>query len=189
MKTRFVEGVGNVGLSYFTPAEVAAMTGLGADLQRVWRRRDQLAAPAEGQIGIDAEEVAAVAVRHALTTFGFSPTDTLSISREAASQVLFYALLSDTGAADIRGPLKRIAEIAGQFEQDERIAMAISGITQPITHLWSAGPPAVEFANDAAAMLSEERYPVMLVIDLALMGHKLVRASTKPLFLIDVTSF
>ena len=60
--------------------------------------------------------------------------------------------------------------------------MAISGITRPISHLWSAGPPTLEFGDNVPAMLSKERYPVMLAIDLALMGHKLVRASTKPLF-------
>jgi hypothetical protein len=187
MDWKSVKGVGNVALNEFTPAEVAAMTGLGADLQRVWRRRGQLLAPSEGQAGIDAEEVAAVAVRYSLSKFGFSPSDTILISREAAPHVLFYALLSDSGAADVRGPLKRIAEMASRFDEDERVAMAISGVSEAVTHLCSVGPPKVGFANDAAKMLAEERYPELLSVDLALIGHKLINATTKPLFLIDVS--
>ena len=77
--------------------------------------------------------------------------------------------------------------MAERLDEGERVAMAISGISEAKTHLYSTAPPTVEFANEAAGMLSEERYPAMLVIDLALIGHRLVHASRKPLFLIDVS--
>jgi len=188
MDWRDIKGMGRVGLNDFSPGDVAAMTGLSTDLQRVWRRRGHLPARSESRASFDARDVAAIAVRHELARMGFSPPDTVEIGIKAAPLVLFYALLSGDGAADLRGGLKRLAEIAERFAQDEKVAKSISGVDHPYRYLWSSSPPMIEFVDDACAMLSADRFSAMLVLDLAVIGHQLVANSPKALFTIEVPS-
>ena len=186
MDWRDIDGVGRVALNHFSAKEVAAATGLSTELQRVWRRRGHLPACGEGRASFDSSEVAAIAIRHDLTRFGFAPSDTFEIGRLAAPIVLYFALLTSAGAAHLSGGFKRLAEISQQFSQDDKIAELISGVLQPRRYLWSDNPPALDFVDDAASNLSDEHYPAMLVIDLAVIGRRLVTDNPKPLFLIDV---
>lgn len=181
-----IDGVGRVALNHFSAKEVAAATGLSTELQRVWRRRGHLPSCGEGRASFDSNEVAAIAVRHDLTRFGFAPPETIEIGRLAGPIVLYFALLTSDGAANLSGGLKRIAEISQRFAQDDRIAELISGVQRPKRFIWSSNPPELDFVDDAASNLSEERFPVMLVLDLALIGQRLVTQNPKPLFLIDV---
>lgn len=186
MDWREIQGVGRVALGQFSPGEVASITGLSADLQRVWRRRGHLPARSGSHASFDARDVAAIAVRHDLTRMGFAPPDTVEIGRLSAPIVLYFALLSSDGAAHLQGGFKRIAEITQRLIDDETLAMLISEVRKPRRYVLITEPPAWEFVDDAAATLSEERFPAMLVLDLALIGQRLVTQNPKPLFLIDV---
>lgn len=95
-------------------------------------------------------------------------------------------MLCSDGAADLSGGFKKIAEIAQKFAQDVELALLISEVTEQRRYILSSDPPTVEFVDDAAAILSEERFPAMLVIDLAVVGRRLVTDNPKPLFLIDL---
>lgn len=117
---------------------------------------------------------------------GFAPPDTVEIGRLSAPIVLYFALLSSDGAAHLQGGFKRIAEITQRLTDDERLAMLISEVREPRHYVLITEPPAWEFVDDAAATLSEESFPAMLVLDLALIGQRLVTQNPKPLFLIDV---
>lgn len=186
MDWRDIEGAGRVAFNQFSPKEVAALTGLSTDLQRVWRRRGHLSVCEDARATFDASELAEIAVRYELTRFGFSPPDTKNIGQSAGPIVLYFALLTDVGAADLRGGLKRIAETAQRFSQDDEMARLISGVQDVPRFLRSIGPPKLELLHDACASLSREHSPAMLLIDLALIGQRLVRDNPKPLFLIDM---
>jgi len=186
MDWREIQGIGRVALGQFSPGEVAGITGLSADLQRVWRRRGHLPARTGSHASFDARDVAALAVRHDLARMGFAPPDTVEIGRLAAPIVLYFALLSSDGAAHLQGRFKRIAQITQRLTDDEKLAMVISEVRKPWRYVLITDPPAWEFVGDAAATLSEERFPAMLVLDLALIGQRLVIENPKPLFLIDV---
>lgn len=181
-----IDGVGRVALNHFSAKEVAAATGLSTELQRVWRRRGHLPSCGEGRASFDSNEVATIAVRHDLTRFGFSPPETIEIGRLSGPIVLYFALLTSAGAANLRGDLKRVADISQRFAQDDEMARIIARVQRPRRFLFSSHPPELDFVDDAAATLSEERFPAMLILDLALIGQRLVTQNTKPLFLIDV---
>lgn len=66
------------------------------------------------------------------------------------------------------------------------MARLISGVQDVPRYLRSIDPPKLELLHDVCASLSEEHSPAMLVIDLALIGQRLVRDNPKPLFLIDM---
>lgn len=186
MDWREIRGVGRVALGQFSPREVASMTGLSTELQRVWRRRGHLPARSGSHARFDARDVAAIAVRHDLTRMGFAPPDTVEIGRLSASIVLYFALLSSDGAAYFQGSFKRIAEITQRLVDDSEMAMLIAEVTEERRYILISDPPAWEFVDDAAAVLSDERYTAMLLLDLAMIGRRLIADNPKPLFLIDV---
>ncbi len=181
-----IAGVGRVTMSRFSAKEVDATTGLSTELQRVWRRRGHLPSCGEGRASFDSSEVAAIAVRHELTRFGFAPHETIEIGRLAGPLVLYFALLTSAGAVNLRGDLKLVAGLSQRFAQDDEIARRVAGVQCPRRFICSSHPPEIDFVDDASAILSEERFPAMLIVDLALIGQRLVTQNTKPLFLIDI---
>lgn len=186
MEWRNIDGVGRVAFNQLSPRELAQATGLSADLQRVWRRRGHLPVRNQSRAVFDAEDVAAIMVRYELSKLGVAPGDASLVSDVAAPILLYFVLLSSDFAFDIRGGLKRWAEIAEQFEEDDDIARRISGVSHAPRYLWSANLPEFQFVEDFAAILLAERYPAMLLLDLAVVGGNLAANSPKPLFLIDV---
>ena len=187
MDWKNIEGVGRVALNTFSPGELEAATGLTGDLQRVWRRRGHLPTRDAGRASFDAREVAAIAVRYELARLGIAPSDTLSIGQEAAPIVLYSALISNQGAAEVRGSFQRLAKVAKQFAEDDWIAAQISGGNAERRYIWTANPPKLKFVSDFISVLGEEQYAGMMLLDLTVMGIKLVEKAPKPLFLINVT--
>jgi hypothetical protein len=181
-----IEGVGRVAPNEFSPRELEIATGLTADLQRVWRRRGHLPARAASRASFDAYEVAAIAVRYELARRGIAPSETFPVGREAAPVVLYSALLSGHGAAELRGGFQRLAAVANEFSDNDRIAVLIAGTNAERRYLWTADPPAFSFVADIMSVIHEERFPGMIVIDLTVIGIELVAKAPKPLFLIDV---
>lgn len=64
----------------------------------------------------------------------------------------------------------------------------VTGVQDRRRYLWSAQPPQMELADDITPLLSIERYPAMLHLDLVVIGKRLAENSPKPLFLIDLKS-
>lgn len=181
-----VEGVGRVAFNAFSPGELEIATGLTADLQRVWRRRGHLPARDGGRASFDAREAAAIAVRLELARFGVSPSDTTSIGDDAAGTVLHSALLSRSRAAEVRGLFSEVARVAASFDDDDRLAGAVTGASGGGRYLWASSPSHLEFVDDIASMISEERFSAMLLLDLTVVGVRLADRAPKPLFIIDV---
>lgn len=181
-----VEGVGRVGFNAFSPSELEIATGLTADMQRVWRRRGHLPARDGGRASFDAREAAAIAVRLELARFGVPPSDTVDVGNRAAGAVLHSALLSRSHTAELRGPFAEVARVAKRLADDDRLADSITGSDGSGRYLWAGTPSKLEFIDDIATMISEERFAAMLVLDLTVIGVHLADQASKPLFIIDV---
>lgn len=181
-----VDGVGRVTLNTFSPGELEVATGLAADLQRVWRRRGHLPTRDGARASFDAREAAAIAVRLELARFGLPPSDTVDVSDRAAGAVLHSALLSRSRTAELRGPFSDVARVAKRLADDDRLADLITGSNGSGRYLWASSPSKLEFIDDFATMISEERFAAMLVLDLAVIGVHLADRASKPLFIIDV---
>lgn len=181
-----IEGIGRSAPNLFSPGELEAATGLTTDMQRVWRRRGHLRARAADEGDFTAFEVAVVAIRHELARFGVAPKDSLFASSLAAPIVLYHALLSCDGAAELKGGFQAIAAVAERFAEDDRLAATISGCESICRYLWSAAPPAFRLTPDFAMVLHEEQNAGLLVLDLQVVGINLVERAPKPLFLIEL---
>ena len=182
-----IDGVGRVAQNVFSPAELESATGLSVDMQRVWRRRGHIASNDGGRASFTAQEVAAVAVRQGLAKRGISPTETLRIGSEAAPKVLYSALISYGGAADVRGSFERVAAVAKEFSSTDRIATKLTGADGSGRYLWANLPPDFQFADDFAALLSGEQYSGFVLLDLVVIAKELVKRATKPLFFIELS--
>jgi hypothetical protein len=187
MDWRIIPGIGRSAFAHFSPGELAAATGLSADLQRVWRRRGHLPARSQSRAVFDSIDAAEISVRYELSKMGVAPTETARLGEDIARLVLYYGLLSNDTAASVHGGLKRLGQIAGQFEADDEIARRISGTDSRWRYIWSPAPPALDLVDDFGAILSAERYAAMLVLDLAVIGSNLAVNSPKPLFVVDVS--
>jgi len=181
-----IHGVGRVTLNTFSPGELEVATGLAADLQRVWRRRGHLPTRDGARASFDAREAAAIAVRLELARFGVPPSDTIDVGDRAAGAVLHSALLSRSHTAELRGPFTEVARVATRLANDDKVADAITGSNGSGRYLWASSPLKLEFVDDFTAMVSEERFAAMLVLDLTVIGVHLADRASKPLFLIDV---
>lgn len=186
MRWTEVNGVGRVAFNAFSPGELEVATGLNADMQRVWRRRGHLPARDGGRASFDAREAAAIAVRLELARFGVPPSDTIDVGDRAAGAVLHSALLSRSHTAELRGPFNEVARVATLLANDDKLADSITGSNGSGRYLWASSPSKLEFVDDFAAMVSEERFAAMLALDLTVIGVHLADRASKPLFLIEV---
>lgn len=186
MEWRPLEGSGRVALNQFLPRELALATGLSTDLQRVWRRRGHLPEREEGFAQFNSVDVAAIAVRYELSRMGVAPGDTARVGEEIARLVLYFALLSDDCVASFRGGLRRLTVMGAGYEEDDELALRVSGVQNRRRYLWTAQPPLMQLVDDMTPVMSVEQYPALLYLDLAVIGKKLAENSPKPLFLIDL---
>jgi hypothetical protein len=181
-----VDGVGSVAFNVFSPGELEAATGLTADMQRVWRRRGHLPARDGGRASFDAREAAAIAVRLELARFGIPPSDTLDVGDKAAGTVLHSALLSRSQTAELRGPIADVARVAALLAVDDALADSITASNSGGRYLWASSLSRLEFVDDIATIISQERFAGITLLDLTVIGVHLADRASKPLFLIDV---
>ena len=188
MDWRVIPGVvGRSAFGHFSSAELGAATGLSAELQYVWRCRGHLPERSQSKEIFDSIDVASISVRYELSKIGVAPTETSHLGDEISRLVLYYALLTNDRAASVQGGLKRLSQVAGQFDADDEVARRISGISARWRYIWSPAPTALDLVVDFGAILSAERFPAMVVLDLAVIGSNLASNSPKPLFMIDVS--
>lgn len=79
-----------------------------------------------------------------------------------------------------------MARVAQRLADEDRLADSISGSNGSGRFLWASSPSKLEFIDDIATMIWEERFAARLVLDLTVIGVHLADQASKPLFPIDV---
>lgn len=185
MNMTFVETVGRVSYGQFTPTELFATTGLGVDMQRVWRKRGHLP-PITGRIAtFSTLELMKIAIMYELSGLGVSPRNSESSAELGASTVLFFSVLNGKGAVDVRGSIEEVTALARRMEMMDRVALSISGSEGKGRFLWSSAPPNFELIGDIEKQIEEAGVIGQIVIDLMWLGIKLAERTPKPFVTIE----
>jgi len=188
MEWRVIPGVvGRSAFSQFSAKDLGLAIGLPDDADYTWLSHSDFPQIGQNEEIFDSVDLAAISVRYELSKIGVLPPETAALDDDISRLVLYYALLSNDQAAWVRGGLRRISQIAGQFHLDDDVARRISGTEARWRYIWSTSPPNLDFAIDFGAILAAERFSAMLVLDLAVIGRNLATNSPKPLFIIDTS--
>ncbi|MCL6740576.1 hypothetical protein LZ518_05450 [Sphingomonas sp. RB56-2] len=171
-----------VSYTEFSPGELSQMTGFSQDLQRVWRKRGQLAGSSGKTARFNVLKVAELFVRHELSLWGISPKDSIVVGSEAAPNVLYFALLNGDGACQVTGTLSQAEKFIAEFAGGDEIAREMSGCTDNSRFIWSPQRNDFRMAADMGPLLAQEIHTSILVLDLGAMGTTLANRATRPLF-------
>lgn len=186
---RTATGVGyTYSFSCLTPAQLAVVTGLSTELQRVWRRRDQLPVGTGSPARLTAKDAAEVLVRYELSRNGLPPSESGAISAEVAPSVLWFALLSADGACEILGEEATVTAFMDEFDNSDDIARQLSGVDSLTRFIWRADGGDVELALTRDDMGHEGEHLSVFYLDLSTAGLVLAERLGRPILTVELAS-
>ena len=178
-------GMRLIEFNMFSPAELAEASGLGVDMQRVWRKRGHLPPNDSPRASFDAREVIAIAIRYELSKLGVSPSHTVNAAEMSLPIVLFNALLDGERAVDFRGSIRQVAAIARSMADSHAIALQISQCESKGRYLWSCSPPDFQLIENINDLTDEAIHVAHVMLDLMVLGIRIVQRTPKPLVTIQ----
>lgn len=116
-----------VSYASYSPGELAQISGLSADMQRVWRKRGHIVPLTSGHARFQPSEVIEISIRYALSKLGMSLTDVPPIDSLSISAVIYHALLNSDGACELVGPAQQVNSFLEEFHGDHGLAFALAG--------------------------------------------------------------
>lgn len=177
--------IGSYTFNDFSPSELEAATGLGIDMQRVWRKRGHLPASTSTRASFDTREVLAIAVRYELSKLGVSPRFTEEAGANSVQVVLAGILLNCQQGVAIRGTIQQVAATTAAMANSETIAYQISQYDGWSRFLWTCSPPDFELIQDISHITDRSEIVGHVMIDLQALGIKLAKLTPKPFVIIQ----
>lgn len=177
--------IGRVTFNQFSPSELALTTGLGIDMQRVWRKREHLPANSSTRASFNTHEVLAIAVRYELSKLGVSPRFTEEAAARSVPAVLASILLNCQQGVAIRGTVQQVAAISAAMAQSAQIAYQISQFDGNSRFLWSCSPPDFELILEIGQITDRAETVGHIMIDLEALGIRLAKRTPKPFVVIQ----
>ena len=170
----------------FTPAELADMTGLSTDMQRVWRRRDQLPEGEGSPARFSAIDAAEVMIRYELSRFGVPPGDSAEVAKKAASMVLWFALLGADGACEVFGQERDVEQFLAEFADSHVLAAEMAGATTLARYIWRTDGDEVDFVSDLQEAGTFGDFLSGFFIDLEHAGTRMAEIAGRPLLTVEI---
>lgn len=170
----------------FTPSELAEMTGLSAEMQRVWRRRKQLPEGEGNPTRFSAFEAAEVIVRYELSRYGVSPGASAELGKQAAPLVLWFALINADGACEVIGHDPDVSNFLREFEHQRHLAMALAGVATLYRYVWRADGDNVGLVSDLQDVGAPGEVLSGFFIDLSHAGTRLAEVAGRPLMTVEL---
>ena len=177
--------IGGFTFTEFSPSELAAATGLGIDMQRVWRKREHLPPSTSTRASFEAREVLAIAVRYELSKLGVSPRLTEEAAAMAAPAVLASILLNRAQGVAVHGTVQQVARVTTELASSDFIACRISENDGKCRFLWSCSPPEFELIEDIGQITDRAKVVGHVMIALDALGIKLAERAPKPFVIIQ----
>lgn len=171
----------------FLPAELAAITGLNVETQRVWRRRDQL--PGFGTPArFSPLNVAEVFIRYQFSLHGLPPGHSQRVGQTYSPTLLHFALLNVDGACEVTGSKDDVDFYVSEFADSEEPARRISSMTNAARYLWHADGEAVHETNDLAEIAAANGHVSASFVDLLEAGIRLAETARRPLVTVEFST-
>ncbi len=175
----------------FGPKAISEMSTLAMDGQRNWRHRGHLAPPDGPRGKMKVRSIAALAVRAWASFLGYPPSESGKIGADAASSVIFWALLSEVADIDpimVVGPRAAVGAFHQEFEDDHKTALRIAQFEgeRPFKFVVWSDRDSPKPDHGAPEIADEEGPIVTRHINLVALGRSIVEAARGPLFKISV---
>lgn len=167
----------------YTPGELERISGLGADMQRVWRRRGQLPTRGSGHARFTIAEVFEITLRVALARSGVAPGEPLPDLTTAASGAMFHAIFCH-GAVEVIGPATEVAHFLHIFQHDRGdLGSFLIGNPRQSHFLVLNDRREIRVVDEPADIVGADE-ELNLVFNLVLLGARLVERGRKPVVIV-----
>lgn len=164
----------------YTPGELARISGLGTDMQRVWRRRGQLPPLESGHARFSILEAIEITLRYALSKAGIPPSELKLDLKDAASAAMFHAIFGH-GGCEVIGPADEVDHFLHLFAEDHgELGRILVGNPQASNYLVLNEWHETRIVDDPNHLVSDAE-ELNLIFNLALMGSRLVERGRKPI--------
>lgn len=180
MKGHYLEDVGYISFNEFSPSELAQATGLGADMQRVWRKRGHLPVKSGARASFSCKEVLEIAIRYELSKLGVSPSVTEDAAELGTPTLMLATFFNERGPLEVRGTLEGIGGISSKIERVRTFFEDLTGGVFDQRYLISFKAPVFLLASSIEAEFKKVEHASAIIVDLHALANMLVRASPKP---------
>lgn len=177
--------IGGFAFNEFSPAELAATTGLGIDMQRVWRKREHLPPSTSTRASFETREVLSIAVRYELSQLGVSPRFTEKAAAMSVPVVLASILMNCQRGVSLRGTIQQVARTTAAMANSTDVADRISEYDGRSRFLWTCSPPEFELIEDASFTMDRTDVVGHVTLNLEALGIKLAERTPKPFVIIQ----
>ena len=173
----------NVTHAQLSPAEIERVTGVGAELQRLWRKRGYLASRAPGHARFDIFDAAALAVRQVLAKRGLSPRFSEACGALAAPMVVVCALMYADGVCDVMGEPDFVAQFEHEYHKDAALICELSGIgeTDVRRYLLAFDDDEPQLAENLSEAIEQSGAESGYFVNLDVLGMRIAERSGRPL--------
>jgi hypothetical protein len=179
-----------INYAVYTPGELERISGLGTDMQRVWRRRGQLPALGSGHARFSIPEAIEITIRYALSKVGIAPSELELDLSEATSATMLHAVYDAEGACEIIGPADEVDLLLETFRQDNtplpgRLVAGLLGSSPKSSHYLIINEWHETRIVDDPYHIVPETEELNIVFNLAPLGARLVERGRKPVVTIQ----
>ena len=170
--------------AFYSPGELAQISGLSTDMQRVWRKRGQLVPLATGHARFKPTEVIEISIRYALSKLGISLADVPAIGPLPINAVIYHALLNCDGACELIGPAQEVNSFLDVFKEDHELALALSGMPSFSNYLILDDEDRVRVVDDPQHVFDGMGASI-IAIDLQVVGRRLMERGRKAIMTVE----
>lgn len=168
-----------IAQAVYTPAELERISGLSADMQRVWRRRGQLHSHGTGHARFTISEVIQITLRTALSRAGIPPGQPGLDLADATSAAMFHAVFCH-GAVEVIGPAPEVDHFLRIFEEDGgQLGTFLVGNPSSSNYLVLNDRRETRIVDEPHDLVAADE-ELNLIFNLALLGARLVERGRKP---------
>lgn len=171
-------------LASYSAGELARISDLAPDLQRLWRRRGHLPEIGSGHARFSPSDVIEISIRYALSKFGVSPAESRTIDARAVTGAMYHALLNHHGSCEVIGPAVEVDRFLSDSEWPETVSDILGGPLSTNYLVWG-DDESVRMIDDACKLFDQQTASV-IAIDLAVIGARLMERGRKPILTVEV---
>jgi hypothetical protein len=168
----------------YSPGELAQISGLSTDMQRVWRKRGQLASLPSGHARFRPMEVIEISIRYALSKLGVAIADVPPMGSLPINAAIYHALLNSDGACELIGPAPDVNSFLDEFEKDHGLAFALAGKPPSSNYLIWDDEDRVRVLDDPQHVFDGMGASI-IAIDLQVIGRRLVERGRKAIMTVE----
>jgi hypothetical protein len=173
-----------VSYASYSPGELAQISGLSTDMQRVWRKRGHIVPLTSGHARFQPSEVIEISIRYALSKLGMPLTEAPSIDSLPISAVIYHALLNSDGACELVGPAHEVNSFLEEFNGDNGLAFALAGKPSSSNYLILDDEDRVCVLDDPQDVFDGMGASIV-AIDLQVIGRRLAERGKKAIMTVE----